>query len=183
MIKGQDIIILLLIRLHPEVSWTHAAISQATGLSLSQCHLSLNRLRESGLLSKGMSASWNAPEARFIEFIIHGFKYVFPPKIGMRARGIPTAHSAPFLADTFRNSNTQDYVWPDPQGTHKGNSLEPIHPCQLRFVRGKPTMESLKNREMYELLVCLDLLRIGGARERNWAAETIKGKIHGPDPQ
>jgi hypothetical protein len=171
MIKGQDVIILLLLRLRPKHPWNHEALAHATGLSTSQCHSAQKRLREAHLLGQGPHSPWHVPESNCSEFLLHAVKYIFPGKVGSQVRGIPTAHSALFVAKLFRGVNELGYVWPASEGDSKGISLEPIHPCQLRF-------GSAKNQDMYEMLVAIDSLRIGRARERNWAEDFIAKKIH-----
>lgn len=170
MIKGQDIIILLLLRLREKQSWTHEALAHATGLSTSQCHSAQKRLREARLLGQGPNSPWHVPESNCIEFLLHAVKYNFPAKVGSLVRGIPTAHSAGFVARLFRGTNELNYVWSSPEGGSKGISLELLHPCQLLFT-------SDKNQDMYEMLVAIDSLRIGRARERNWAEDFIVKKI------
>jgi hypothetical protein len=171
MIKGQDVIILLLLRLRAKQPWTHEALARATGLSTSQCHSAQKRLREAHLLGQGPNSPWHVPESNCSEFLLHAVKYIFPAKIGSQVRGIPTARSALFVAKLFRGANEMDYVWSAPEGDSKGLSLEPLHPCQIRFTPGK-------NQDMYEMLVAIDSLRIGRARERNWAEDFIAKKIH-----
>ena len=180
MLKGQHIIILLLLRLRPEQSWTYEALSKTIGLSTSQCHHAHKRLRESGLVTADASGPWQVPIFNCLEFILHGLKYAFPAKIGASSRGIPMAQSASFVKEHFVNEDSMGsaYVWRDPEGLEKGNSLEPIHGCQLRFAPGKTPDSSKEDSLMYEVLVCIDLLRVGRARERNWAVEALKKRIH-----
>lgn len=182
MIKGQDVVLLLLLRIRSEQHWTYDLLSKATGLSTSQCHLAYKRLREAGLLGPDSSAPWHVPAANCLEFILHAVKYIFPAKVGAVSRGIPTAHSAHFVGMNFVDvdSSSSSYVWRDPEGYEKGNSLEPIHPCQLRFMPKKNPDSLMPDQMMYEIFVCIDLLRVGRARERVWAAEALKKRIHAP---
>src|SRR6185295_3947798 len=140
-------------RLGAKDLWTLEKLSKAIGLSISQCHSSQKRLREAGLLGQGPHSPWHVPEASCLEFLIHGVKYVLPPRIGPVVRGIPTAHSAPFVAKQFADPNALDYVWPAPEGNAKGISLDPIHSSQLRFAPSKKSSEHDKNKDMYEMLV------------------------------
>jgi hypothetical protein len=180
MLKGQDIIILLLLRLRSDQSWTYEALSKATGLSTSQCHLAHKRLRESGLVNADSSEPWKVPISNCLEFILHGLRYVFPAKISATSRGIPTAQGASFVKLHFVNEDPlgSAYVWRDPEGLEKGNSLEPIHSCQLRFAPGRNPESGNGDSLMYEVLVCIDLLRVGRARERSWAVEGLKRRLH-----
>lgn len=180
MLKGQDVIILLLLRLRSGQFWTYGALSKATGLSTSQCHLAHKRLRESGLVNAGVRDPWQVPVSNCLEFILHGLRYAFPAKIGALSRGIPTAQSASFVKEHFVNEESvgSAYVWLDPEGSEKGSSLEPIHSCQLRFAPEKSPGSANDDTLMYEVLVCIDLLRVGRARERNWAVEALKKRLN-----
>jgi hypothetical protein len=179
MLKGQDIVLLILLRLQPGQSWNYQSLSHELGLSTSQCHQAIQRIRSAGLLSLDKADPWHVPEANCLELILHGVKYFFPPEIGSQARGIPTAGSAPFIQKHFtpNKANTSAYVWPDPEGNLSGSSISPIHPCQLRFAPGKNKASSFDTR-LYEAMACIDLLRVGRARERAWAAEELKKRLH-----
>lgn len=180
MLKGQDIVVLILLRLRPDFSWTYQSISAEIGLSTSQCHLALQRLRTSGLLSSEKTHPWHVPEASCLELILHGVRYFFPPEIGAQARGIPTAGSAEFIRAHFVSNESQvsSYVWPDPKGEAVGSGLKPIHPCQLRFAPGIGKA-SMNDSGIYEAMACIDLLRVGRARERSWAVGELKKRLHG----
>src|ERR1700734_4113193 len=101
MLKGQDMIILILLRLRSKQIWTYDVLSNLTGISRSQCHLAIQRLRSSRLLVPSPDNPWHIPAAAFKEFVIHGLKYSFPAKIGSIVNGIPTAHSAVFVSKSF----------------------------------------------------------------------------------
>lgn len=180
MLKGQDIVLLVLLRLQPNRSWNYQSISRELGLSTSQCHLAAQRIRAAGLLSPDVSNPWHVPEANCLELIIYGVKYFFPPEIGAQARGIPTAGSAPFIQEHFASNEAQSgsYVWPDPEGSSLGHGLGPIHPCQLRFAPGRSDTSSI-DPGIYEAMACIDLLRVGRARERAWAVNELKKRFHG----
>lgn len=180
MLKGQDIVLLILLRLRPRQSWNYQILSHELGLSTSQCHLAIQRLRSAGLLSLDKANPWHIPEANCLELILHAVKYFFPPEVGPQARGIPTAGSAPFIQKHFASNKGHigAYVWPDPEGGLSGNSLSPIHPCQLRFAPGKNKGLPF-DPSLYEAMACVDLLRVGRARERTWASEELKRRLHG----
>lgn len=180
MLRGQDIVLLVLLRLRPSQPWTYQVISREIGLSVSQCHMAHRRLHSAGLLDSVRGNPWQVREASCIELILHGIKYFFPPEIGAQVRGIPTAGSAPFVEAHFASSEAQTmaYVWPDPEGGSLGRSLKPIHPCQMRFAPEKNDTLTF-NHGIYEAMVCIDLLRVGWGRERVWAADELKKRLHG----
>lgn len=180
MLRGQDIVLLVLLRLRPAQSWTYQSISREIGLSTSQCLMAHRRLQAAGLLDYVRGNPWQVREASCIELILHGVKYFFPPEIGAQARGIPTAGSAPFIEEHFALNEGQvtSWVWPDPEGGSVGRSLKPIHPCQLRFAPEKNDSSSFHSG-IYEAMACIDLLRVGWGRERAWAVDELKKRLHG----
>jgi hypothetical protein len=62
-------------------------------------------------------------------------------------------------------------VWPDVLGEKRGVALAPIHPSVPKALRENP------DHSFYELLVLIDAIRSGRARERNIAATLLKGKL------
>lgn len=171
MLKAQDLVIALVIRLVPQ-SWGYATLAEFTGLSTSQIHLSCKRLRKSDLLRQDAGEAWHVPASNLSEFLTHGMRYVFPVRPGEPTRGIPTAHTAAFVASEFAvGAEVLPLVWPTVNGEVKGNRLEPLHPCQLRCIP-RPGGEPV-----YRALVCIDLLRVGQARERAWAAATLNALL------
>lgn len=183
MLKGQDVIILVLLRLSPKREWNFDALSGLMGISRSQCHLAIRRLRKARLLLDASVSPWRVSVTNFNEYVIHALKYDFPAEIGPVMRGIPTAHSADFVAENFHSDSASrgpesHYVWPSAAGSHKGSSLEPLHPSQLRFVPKRQSLSRSSYASVYEILVCIDLLRMGQAREQKWAAEWIRTRVH-----
>jgi hypothetical protein len=179
MLRGQDIVVLILLRLRPRQVWTYEVLSGMTGISRSQCHLAIQRLRASRLLVPTPENPWHVSLPNFNEFIVHALKYVFPAQIGSVTQGIPTAHSASFVIQNFafKHLTQNAYVWPLREGSHQGSSLEPLHRCQLRFI---PWMQPVPElyEDIYEMLVCIDLLRMEGKREQRWAAEWVRTLPH-----
>jgi hypothetical protein len=57
-------------------------------------------------------------------------------------------------------------VWPDPHGTMRGTSLQPLHPCALTACAN--------DKILYRVLMCVDVLRVEGARERALAIEVLR---------
>lgn len=166
MIRSQDLVTALAIRLVVR-SWSYPALSDFTGLSISQSHMSCSRLREAGLLRQDPGEAWLVSASKLTEFLSHGVPYVFPGRIGEPTRGIPTAYAVDFVAKAFVSDQATPVVWPTMDGETKGSALDPLHPCQLRCI-AKPGGESI-----YRALVCVDLLRIGQARERTWAKDYL----------
>jgi len=59
-------------------------------------------------------------------------------------------------------------VWPHPEGTVRGYSFSPIY-------RSAP-QAAMVDKKLYELLVILDTLRSGRARERDIATEELSAR-------
>jgi hypothetical protein len=119
------------------------------------------------------SAPWLISGLGMVEFLSHGVPYVFPAKIGELTRGIPTAYAAAFVREAFSTTQSSPVlVWPIAGGPAKGNRMDPLHSCQLAFVK-KPEFDPV-----YRALVCIDLIRIGQARERAWAVKKVADLIN-----
>jgi hypothetical protein len=132
-----------------------------------------------------MERQWNVPGSNFEEYVIHALKYDFPGEIGPVVRGIPTLHSVHFVARNFLKHEQlpnikTDYVWPDPNGTLKGNSVKPIHPCQIHLSKNQGNPNLGYSTDIYDFLICIDLVRIGQTREKKWAEEQIRERAWKP---
>lgn len=165
MLKPQDLLVLLkLSEDHP--SWTFDSIAHDLGLPSSSVHRSAQRGAEAGLYDY-RRRKVNYPELR--EFLVHGARYVFPPKWQGEARGLPTAWAAPPLADKLVWSGNNVPVWADPEGTVRGIALEPLHEVVPDAVR--------RDEELWELLALFDSIRVGAARERQLAADELERRL------
>ena len=98
------------------------------------------------------------------EFALHGAKYAFPAEKLNPSIGVPTSHSAPAFAGVFA-PGSDDYVWPNPEGTMRGTGLQPLHPCV--------SYAAMQDAKLYEMLALFDALRVGRARERGMAAKRL----------
>ena len=95
-------------------------------------------------------------------------RYFFVAERGAKSRGMATLTSAPPLAALFVDSN-EPIVWPDPSGDVRGESLTPIYKSAPQAARNDP--------ELYELLVIVDALRAGRAREKQAAKRELKKRL------
>lgn len=103
------------------------------------------------------------------EFAVHGAKYAFPAKRLPVALGVPTSHSAPTFAGVFA-PGSDDWVWPHPHGTVRGQGLEPLH-ASVPFA-------AMQDAKLYEMLALFDALRVGRARERGMALKRLPELIY-----
>ncbi|MDZ7878580.1 MAG: hypothetical protein U5L45_12955 [Saprospiraceae bacterium] len=163
--KPQDIIILLKLSLLETDDWTYATLSEDLQMSSSTIFAALQRSVESGLYHKNTKT---VHRDALLEFLIHGFKYVFPASPGKLAKGIPTAHSANPLAQ-FIQSEKDIYVWKSAFGTIRGQAIQPLYESVPQLVQ--------KDVQLYELLSLIDALRVGKAREKDLAIQELTKRI------
>jgi hypothetical protein len=109
------------------------------------------------------------------EFAVHGARYAFAPERLPMAVGVPTSHSAPAFKGVFAPGSA-DWVWPHPNGTVRGQGLEPLHPSA--------PFAAMQDAKLYEMLALFDALRVGRARERGMALKRLPLLIYpeGPKP-
>ncbi len=161
-LKSYDIVVALQLAEKPESSYS--AIASALSMSLSTAHESVERLQLAGLLRPD---SRQVNRHSLVEFLVHGVRYMFPASLAGQARGVPTAHSGPGLANEFISD--QAIVWPDINGSAVGTSITPLHSKAKKL----PT----KSPPVYELLTLVDAIRVGRARERSLAVEKLKERL------
>lgn len=135
---------------------TFAALAAALDVSTSTVHDAVQRLGAGGLLRAGTREP-NRTKLR--QFIAHGVRAVFPPRLAGEVRGVPTAYSASPLREEF--SFEGGVVWPAAQGPERGAALTPLYPGAVNLPERAP--------EVYRALALVDAVRIGRARERNAA--------------
>ena len=134
-------------------------------MSASEIHAAVRRGVAAGLLDPETQLPLRKP---LEEYLLHGVRYAFPARMGSVVRGMPTAYAAPPLADSI-SSDELPPVWPDPEGTIRGMTVEPLY----RSV----TQAAKADSRLYELLALVDALRVGRARERNLAEAELKQRI------
>lgn len=165
-LKPQDVVVLLKLAAHPDLAWTYPRLAVELAMSPSEVHASIKRAAHAGLFHDVS----RAPNKRaLLEFLVHGLRYVFPPERGAVTRGLPTAHSAPPLRDHFADESAMPVVWSDPEGTVRGEELEPLYPSVPRAARA--------DEALYELLALVDAVRAGRARERELAVAALRKRL------
>jgi hypothetical protein len=165
MLKGEDIVVLLKLTADSP-AWTVRALEAEIGIPRSVIQRSLVRLEQAGLLEDRRR---RVNVGRAEELLVHGVKYMFPPKRGGETRGIPTAWAAPPLQEKFADSGELPPVWPDPMGRVRGVALEPLHDSAPEISRRDPALT--------ELLTLTDGLRLGDARVRGLAEELLRARL------
>ena len=166
-LKSQDVLVLLkLIALRDE-PWTYASLAVDLDLSSSQVHAAIQRAIKSELAYE-TEDQVRVHIRNLEEFLVHGMRYFFVPERGANSRGMATLTSASPLAELFLDSD-EAIVWPESSGDTRGESLAPIYKSAPRAAQRDP--------ELYELLVIVDGLRAGRAREKQAAVKELKKKL------
>lgn len=166
--RPQDVAILLKIIAIDNQQWQMAGLANLLRISISEISESLNRSRIANLIDYNKK---KVSRQNFFEFLEHGVRYVFPQEPGSMARGIPTAHSHPFMKKGFISE--LDYVWPDNKGSMMGLIIEPLYKKQVEAVQ--------EDELFYKLLSLVDVIRVGKVREIKYAiSELRKNILHEP---
>lgn len=163
--RPHDIAVLLKLVLLEKSEWNTTGLSVSLGISQSEISESLNRSKIAKLLNPDKK---QVLKISFLEFLIYGLKYVFPVSPGKISRGIATAHSAKPLSDLIIPSEDV-YVWACYDGDIKGQEIEPLYKNVVSAAR--------KDKELYEMLALVDVIRTGKAREFKIAVNELKKRI------
>lgn len=186
MLKPQDIVILLKILSNLASSKGNAdeLLSQNTlathlCMSASEVNAGIKRLVLSGLLGPVNRKTANINKVIFLpikaaceECLVSGVKYFIPVQLGVYTRGIATSYAAPLFEKHILLGNDPIPVWPYAEGEHRGLALDPLY-------RSVPnSLTQYPDPFFYELLVLIDTIRSGRARERNLAIKLLKERLH-----
>lgn len=167
-LRSQDVFVLVKLLSYKGHRPPIAKIATDLSLSGSQVHSSLKSLERSRLIAPAPDGG--RPNLKAVqEFLIHGLKYVFPPRRGELTRGIPTGYAAPPLNKYIEAGSDPIPVWPTPDGTVRGMSVEPLHKMVPLAVAHDSTL--------YELLALVDALRDGRLRERDIAEKELTSRL------
>lgn len=159
--RPQDIAILMKIISMGNQTWQLSMLSNSLAISISEISESLNRSKLAKFIDYEKK---QVNRQNLMEFLEHGIKYVFPQQPGAMVRGIPTAHSHPFIKEYFISE--MNYVWPDSKGEIIGLSIEPLYPKLIHAVKDNP--------DFYKLMSLVDVIRVGKVREIKFATEELK---------
>jgi len=160
-LRPHDVVILVKIVAMGPVNWYAKDIAYSLNVSNSEVSESLHRSQYAGLIDGSKRRVFRQA---LLDLLIYGLKYVFPQQPGAITTGLPTAHSAPVLAGKIISG--EPYVWPDPNGTVRGQAIEPLYPTVPAACR--------KDLRLYNLLALIDALRVGKVREQNLAKDLLK---------
>lgn len=184
MLKSQDVVIALKLIALGTMPWTQQQLATWLCMSASEVNAGLKRLTKSGLYHPGYNGlgADSTKIAPFIntvalqEFLLHGFKYVFPAEWGEVGRGILTSYAAPCF-NRVMPANDVPPVWPYEEGPLRGQGLLPLYPSVPKSLTRYP------DDTFYHLLACLDVLRSGRARERQQAENLLSKNLESYEAQ
>lgn len=167
-LKPQDVLVLLKLIAIQKKEWSYNGLSVELGVSPSEVHAAGQRALAAQLAVK--RAGGLVPNVRNLEeFLIHGIRYAFYPEWGGLTRGMPTLFGASPLAEHIAPSAEPVPVWPDPEGEVYGSSFLPLYKSAPKAARA--------DAALYELLVLVDAIRGGKARERNMAVKELQLRL------
>jgi len=172
-LKPQDVVVALKLFGYPSGRPPISIVASDLGLSPSEVHGAIKRLRGSRLLH-GPALKEKPNIFSLEEFLVHGLKYAFPAEHGEVTRGIPTSYAAEPLKSEIAIYNDLPPVWPWHEGDTRGVGLEPLYKSVPRA--------ALRDPALYQLLALVDAIRDGRARERNLAERDLVHRlksIHG----
>ena len=167
-LKPQDVLVLLKLVAIEKKHWSFNTLAVELGMSPSEVHAAVGRSVSAGLaLRVDDIITPNISSLR--EFLIHGLKFVFVPDRGGLTRGVPTRYAASPLNEALVQSDEPPPVWPDPEGEARGEALSPLYKSVPKAIRN--------DRKLYELLVLVDAIRGGRAREQKIAVKEIEKRL------
>jgi hypothetical protein len=167
-LKPQDIVYLLKLVPEHQQARSYNALAVELEMSPSEVHAASRRVVAAQLAVR-QDRRVRPHFQNLQEFLVHGLRYVFVPDRGELTRGMPTAFAAPPLAGRFQSSNEPPPVWPDPEGPVRGESFSPLY-------RSVPAA-ARRDKDLYELLVLVDAIRGGRARERQAAVKELDKRL------
>lgn len=169
MLESVDVYVLLkVVCMHDSPSWQQSGMAHEIGVSPSVVNRALKKSEELKLYSP----TRKRVNVRSLEdALVHGARYFLAPKRGGEVRGTRTAWAAPPLVDEIVTAEALPPVWPDPKGDARGLAVEPLHSSASRAAMHDPAF--------YELLALVDVLRLGGARERALAEKELHRRLTG----
>ena len=167
-LKPQDVMVLLKHVAISSKAITFNELGLELGMSPSEVHAATKRLLAAKLAVKRDGKL--APNVRnFEEFLIHGVRYAFYPEWGGMVRGMPTLYGASPISEKIVPRAEALPVWPYPEGEVYGLSFLPLYKSAPKAARQDPYL--------YELLVIVDAIRGGNAREYNMGVNELRQRL------
>ena len=170
-LRPLDLVVALKLHGMQRKTRTYQRLAEELGISVSQAHKAAHRAAEARVLQGTARVEERKLRVRpLLPFLTDAIRFVFYPTFGAEARGVATGARA--LGGETELVGGKQVVWPAAWASEWGTALEPLDKCVPRAVESD---ESFRR-----LLVLIDVVRIGGIRERAVAAhllgETLLGK-------
>jgi len=141
-------------------------LEASTGVSKSEVNASINRSIAIGMAMLDRKSKLpKVNVSALLEFIVYGIKYVFPANPSAMVRGLPTSFAAPVLKGITMTAGEFIHVWPDAEGSDKGQSVQPLYKTVPMAVKKDP--------RLYSFLALVDAIRVGQARESDMAKKEL----------
>jgi len=170
-LKPQDIVVVLKLVAMQSRAWSYMQLANELCMSASEINAGVKRALRARLLLQLGEGEQPRPHRKAIEeFLIHGIKYAFPPDHGSIVRGMKTSYAASPLADALLFDGLNPPVWPYAEGSERGPSLSPLY-------RSVPKAAE-QDQALYELLILVDAIRDGRARERSIAENLLVQRLN-----
>jgi len=172
--RPQDVVVAVKLALaSPQARPTYPELAAALKMSLSEVHGAVKRATLAGLVDVNRRAN----RVALLDFLVKGLRSAFVPERGPLTRGMPTAHGAPPLDRLVGLGAEPPPVWPDPEGTVRGESFAPLYRSVPKAAKKDP--------KLYEALCLVDALRGGRPRDRALAEEHLRKLLlpASPPPQ
>ena len=169
-LKPLDIVVVLKLSLIEGDRPPYLQLANELHLYPSEVYASIKRARASHFV-QGPELKDRLNRSALLEFLLHGIRYAFPAERGAMTRGVPTRYAASPLKQHLEQGKEPPPVWPDAEGSVRGYSYAPLH-------KNVPKA-ALSDPHLYELLVLVDALRDGKAREREIAVKELTKRLQG----
>lgn len=167
-LKPQDLVVALKLFVLGSEKLSYANLGKSLHLSAFEAHAAVQRLL-AARLATDIDGRIRPVIAALQSFIVRGAVYAYPPVRGVVTIGVPTAHAVAPLLGRSVGADALPPVWPDADGTVRGEALLPMYPGAVRA--------ALEDPQLYELLALFDALRIGQARERDLATRYLEERL------
>lgn len=162
LLRPLDILLVLKLSASPEAALSYAGLAESLGVSASQAHTSARRAREAWLLDESLKVRRRAA----MDMLVPGIRYYLSAREGAETRGMPTSYGASPIKELF-GEHERVPVWPMVEGGARGPAVEPIYETA--------PMAAKRDEALYRLLVAVDAIRVGRAREVAVGREFLQG--------
>lgn len=160
-LRPGDVVVAIQAALKPAKSLGELAVASAR--SIGEVHNAIRRLRAASLIEPD---GRGVDRESLVQFIRWGVPVAFPAMIGSETVGFGTAKLAVSPGDDLVPAGDFEFVWPDSEGEARGVSLVPLHPRVTKIAIG--------NTKLFTALAAVDLVRVGGIRERTAAVDRLR---------